>query len=119
MRAVSGLGGIAFVGVALPTVAPVSAASRPAITTNEQSARLVLRIDPSTILSLLSAWRSNGITLIPFHRTSRNCDTPFDAGAARKLRSDHSTMRIAITADHNGVSLKARLVAWLEAHGHE
>ena len=28
-------------------------------------------------------------------------------------------MRIAITADHNGVSLKARLIDWLEAHGHE
>lgn len=28
-------------------------------------------------------------------------------------------MRIAITADHNGISLKARLAAWLEAHGHE
>ena len=28
-------------------------------------------------------------------------------------------MRIAITADHNGVSLKSRLAAWLEAHGHE
>jgi ribose 5-phosphate isomerase B len=28
-------------------------------------------------------------------------------------------MRIAITADHNGVSLKTRLVDWLEAHGHE
>jgi ribose 5-phosphate isomerase B len=28
-------------------------------------------------------------------------------------------MRIAITADHNGVALKARLVAWLGAHGHE
>ena len=28
-------------------------------------------------------------------------------------------MRIAITADHNGVSLKARLIAWLEARGHE
>jgi ribose 5-phosphate isomerase B len=28
-------------------------------------------------------------------------------------------MRIAITADHNGVSLKSRLVEWLEAHGHE
>jgi ribose 5-phosphate isomerase B len=28
-------------------------------------------------------------------------------------------MRIAITADHNGVSLKARLVEWLEAEGHE
>ncbi len=27
-------------------------------------------------------------------------------------------MRIAITADHNGVLLKARLAAWLEAHGH-
>jgi ribose 5-phosphate isomerase B len=28
-------------------------------------------------------------------------------------------MRIAITADHNGVALKTRLVAWLEALGHE
>jgi ribose 5-phosphate isomerase B len=28
-------------------------------------------------------------------------------------------MRIAITADHNGVSLKTHLVAWLEARGHE
>src|SRR3982751_1016955 len=28
-------------------------------------------------------------------------------------------MRIAITADHNGVSLKRRLTAWLEARGHE
>jgi ribose 5-phosphate isomerase B len=28
-------------------------------------------------------------------------------------------MRIAITADHNGVGVKARLVAWLEEHGHE
>jgi ribose 5-phosphate isomerase B len=28
-------------------------------------------------------------------------------------------MRIAITADHNGVSLKTRLIAWLDAHGHE
>src|SRR5919197_5615194 len=28
-------------------------------------------------------------------------------------------MRIAITADHNGVALKARLIAWLRAHGHE
>jgi ribose 5-phosphate isomerase B len=28
-------------------------------------------------------------------------------------------MRIAITADHNGVALKARLIEWLEAHGHE
>jgi ribose 5-phosphate isomerase B len=28
-------------------------------------------------------------------------------------------MRIAITADHNGVALKARLIVWLEAHGHE
>ena len=28
-------------------------------------------------------------------------------------------MRIAITTDHNGVSLKARLVDWLEARGHE
>jgi ribose 5-phosphate isomerase B len=28
-------------------------------------------------------------------------------------------MRIALTADHNGVSLKDRLIRWLEAHGHE
>lgn len=28
-------------------------------------------------------------------------------------------MKIAITADHNGVALKERLVAWLESHGHE
>jgi ribose 5-phosphate isomerase B len=28
-------------------------------------------------------------------------------------------MRIAITADHNGVALKQRLIAWLEADGHE
>jgi ribose 5-phosphate isomerase B len=28
-------------------------------------------------------------------------------------------MRIAITADHNGVALKARLISWLEAHGHQ
>ncbi len=28
-------------------------------------------------------------------------------------------MRIAITADHNGVVLKERLIAWLEGHGHE
>jgi ribose 5-phosphate isomerase B len=28
-------------------------------------------------------------------------------------------LRIAITADHNGVSLKTRLIEWLEAHGHE
>src|SRR5216684_4534408 len=28
-------------------------------------------------------------------------------------------MRIALTADHNGVSLKTRLIASLEAHGHE
>jgi ribose 5-phosphate isomerase B len=28
-------------------------------------------------------------------------------------------MKIAITADHNGVALKERLVAWLEARGHE
>jgi ribose 5-phosphate isomerase B len=28
-------------------------------------------------------------------------------------------MRIAITADHNGVALKAHVIAWLEAHGHE
>ena len=28
-------------------------------------------------------------------------------------------MRIAITADHNGVSLKSRLIGWLETRGHE
>jgi ribose 5-phosphate isomerase B len=28
-------------------------------------------------------------------------------------------MRIAMTADHNGAALKARLRAWLEARGHE
>ena len=28
-------------------------------------------------------------------------------------------MRIAITADHNGIALKNRLIAWLEARGHE
>ena len=28
-------------------------------------------------------------------------------------------MRVAITADHNGVAVKDRLRAWLEAHGHE
>jgi ribose 5-phosphate isomerase B len=28
-------------------------------------------------------------------------------------------MRIAITADHNGVSLKRRLVGWLDANGHD
>ena len=28
-------------------------------------------------------------------------------------------MRIAVTADHNGVALKRRLIEWLEAHGHE
>ena len=28
-------------------------------------------------------------------------------------------MRIAITADHNGVSLKSHLIPWLEARGHE
>jgi ribose 5-phosphate isomerase B len=28
-------------------------------------------------------------------------------------------MRIAITADHNGVALKQRLIEWLEGHGHE
>ena len=28
-------------------------------------------------------------------------------------------MRIAITADHNGVSLKRRLTGWLEARGHQ
>jgi len=28
-------------------------------------------------------------------------------------------MRIALTADHNGVALKDRLSGWLEAHGHD
>jgi ribose 5-phosphate isomerase B len=28
-------------------------------------------------------------------------------------------MRVAITADHNGVALKKRLIAWLEGQGHE
>jgi ribose 5-phosphate isomerase B len=28
-------------------------------------------------------------------------------------------MRIAITADHNGVALKAHLIAWLTTRGHE
>jgi ribose 5-phosphate isomerase B len=28
-------------------------------------------------------------------------------------------MRIAITADHNGVELKNHVIGWLEAHGHE
>lgn len=28
-------------------------------------------------------------------------------------------MRVAITADHNGVAVKDRLVAYLETHGHE
>jgi ribose 5-phosphate isomerase B len=28
-------------------------------------------------------------------------------------------MRVAITADHNGVALKRRLMDWLRAHGHE
>ena len=28
-------------------------------------------------------------------------------------------MRIVITADHNGVALKARLVDWLRDHGHD
>jgi len=30
-----------------------------------------------------------------------------------------TAIRLAITADHNGVALKTRLVAWLEARGHE
>ncbi|HCA86734.1 MAG TPA: ribose-5-phosphate isomerase [Streptomyces sp.] len=29
------------------------------------------------------------------------------------------TVRIAVAADHNGIALKARLVAWLRAHGHD
>jgi ribose 5-phosphate isomerase B len=29
------------------------------------------------------------------------------------------TMRIAITADHNGVAVKERLVGWAREHGHE
>ena len=28
-------------------------------------------------------------------------------------------MRIVIAADHNGVALKAHLIAWLTSHGHE
>ena len=28
-------------------------------------------------------------------------------------------MRIALTTDHNGVALKARVAEWLTAHGHE
>jgi ribose 5-phosphate isomerase B len=28
-------------------------------------------------------------------------------------------VRVAITADHNGVALKARLIEWLEAQGHD
>src|SRR5438045_5813559 len=28
-------------------------------------------------------------------------------------------MRIAITADHNGVAMKRHLIEWLETHGHE
>jgi ribose 5-phosphate isomerase B len=28
-------------------------------------------------------------------------------------------MRLALTADHNGVAVKDRLKAWLEAHGHQ
>ena len=28
-------------------------------------------------------------------------------------------MRIAVTADHNGVALKHRISGWLEAHGHD
>jgi ribose 5-phosphate isomerase B len=28
-------------------------------------------------------------------------------------------MRVAITADHNGVAMKGRLIEWLRAHGHE
>jgi ribose 5-phosphate isomerase B len=28
-------------------------------------------------------------------------------------------VRVAITADHNGGAVKARLVGWLQAHGHE
>lgn len=28
-------------------------------------------------------------------------------------------MRIAIAADHNGISLKRHLIAWLEANGHQ
>jgi ribose 5-phosphate isomerase B len=28
-------------------------------------------------------------------------------------------MRLAVAADHNGVALKARLAAWLQARGHE
>jgi ribose 5-phosphate isomerase B len=32
---------------------------------------------------------------------------------------DPLAMRIAIVSDHNGVALKARVAAWLGAHGHE
>lgn len=28
-------------------------------------------------------------------------------------------MRVAITADHNGVALKNHVIGWLQAHGHE
>ena len=28
-------------------------------------------------------------------------------------------MRVAITADHNGIELKSHLIAWLEVRGHE
>ncbi len=28
-------------------------------------------------------------------------------------------MRVAITADHNGIALKTRLIAWLEANDHQ
>ena len=48
--------------------------------------------------------RSNGQTIIPLpslHRTRAE------------------TIRIAITADHNGVALKTHLAAWLQARGHE
>jgi ribose 5-phosphate isomerase B len=35
------------------------------------------------------------------------------------MSAPEKPMRIAIAADHNGVALKARLVAWLTDHGHE
>ena len=32
---------------------------------------------------------------------------------------EQQPMRVAITADHNGVALKAHLIGWLQAGGHE
>src|SRR6476659_6273727 len=46
---------------------------------------------------------SNGRTIIPM--------------AGRDVRS--RTMRVAITADHNGVAVKDRLIAFLTARGHD